>query len=268
MSASNETTVAENATDEIARASAVQAADAQAVDVQTAAAQASSEIAVIDILTGRANSYRMLSRLFFKPLSTQEIEELAASDYISVAESLEGTGLLAEGFNDMGRALKKRHTGTRQQLSTDFTMCFDGVDTIDDLVAVPYASVFLGEKALLNQEPRHKVYKFYQSEAINLKRGVNLPEDHLSFELEFLAILSDRTAQAVERGDVDEALRSLELSREFINEHILPWLSLFAERAARILKTRFYRGALKATQGYIELDLATIADLAEAITNE
>jgi TorA maturation chaperone TorD len=256
MSASDETNVAEHTI------------VTQVVTAQANTAQANSKIAIIDVLTGRANSYRMLSRLFFKPLNVEEIEDLAASDYITVAKSLEGTGLLAEGFNDMGRALKKRHTGTRQQLSTDFTMCFDGVETIDDLVAVPYASVFLGEKALLNQEPRHKVYKFYQSEHINLKHGVNLPEDHLSFELEFLAILSDHAAWALEQGDRDEVGRNLELSREFINEHILSWFDLFAERAVKILKTRFYRGALKATKGYVELDLATIDDLLEAIANE
>jgi TorA maturation chaperone TorD len=227
----------------------------------------STEI-IIETLAGRANSYRMFSRLFFKPLSEQEIEEFAESDYSAVVESLEGTGLLVEGFNDMIRALKKRHTGTRQQLATDFTMCFDGVATVDEQVAVPYASVFLSKESLLNQEPRHTVYRMYRSEHIELKSGVNLPEDHLSFELEFLAILSDRTAQALGQGNRDEAIHSLELSREFINEYILSWLDLFAKRAVTILKTRFYRGVLKATKGYLELDLATIADLLEAIADE
>jgi TorA maturation chaperone TorD len=227
-----------------------------------------SKEALVETLVGRTTSYRMFSRLLFKPLDEQEIEDIAASDYIAVAKTLEGTGLLAEGFNDMGRAVRRRHTGTRQQLSTDFTMCFDGVETVDEQVAVPYASVFLGEKALLNQEPRHEVYRLYRAEALKLKEGVDLPEDHLSFELEFLAILSERTAQALERDERNEAVRNLELSREFINEHILSWLGLFTERASLILKTRFYRGVLKAITGYLELDLATIVDLLEAIADD
>ncbi|MDR1014592.1 MAG: molecular chaperone TorD family protein [Coriobacteriales bacterium] len=226
---------------------------------------AAPSVRPVEVLTGRATSYRMLSRLFFKPLSASEIDELAASDYGAVALSLGGEGLLAEGFNDMGRALRRRHTGTRQQLATDFTMCFDGVETADEQVAVPYASVFLGEKALLNQEPRHEVYRFYRSEAVRLKSGVNLPEDHLSFELEFLAILSDRAAEALGEGGVDEAARCLRQSQEFIRGHVLTWLGLFAERAERILKTRFYRGALKAVRGYLELDLETLGDLLEVL---
>jgi TorA maturation chaperone TorD len=220
-------------------------------------------ISVIDVLQGRSDSYRMFSRLFLKPLDEADIENLSVRDFITVAHELEGTGLLAEGFNDMGRALRKRHSGTRQQLSTDYTMCFDGVTTIADQVATPYASVFLGEKALLNQEPRHQVFRIYQAEGISLKSGVNLPEDHVSFELEFLAILSDRAIDAYATGDAQEAVRNLQLSQNFIKEHILSWYDMLAERALQIVKTRFYRGVLKATKGWLELDLTTIEDLIE-----
>jgi TorA maturation chaperone TorD len=218
---------------------------------------------IIDVLAERNKSYRMLSRLYLKPLSEQEIDELAAVDFVAAAKALEDSELLAKGFNDMGRALTKRHTGTRQQLATDFTMCFDGVEALDGQVAVPYASVFLSEKALLNQEPRNEVYRLFRSESVSLRRGVNLPEDHLSVELEFLAVLSARASEALEAGDVDELDRDLELSRSFINEYILTWFPLFRDRALSILKTRFYRGVLEATEGYLQLDLTTIDGLLE-----
>ncbi|MDR3053476.1 MAG: molecular chaperone TorD family protein [Coriobacteriales bacterium] len=210
----------------------------------------------------------MLSRIYFKPLSEEEVETFAAMDFISLAADFEGDDLLAEGFNDMGRALKRRNTGTRQQLSTDYTMCFDGIDAIGEEVAVPYASVFLGEFALMNQEPYHKVYKLYRSESVKLKDSLRLPDDHISFELEFLALLSDRAAAALKNDEHAEVIRNFELSREFINEHILSWFDLLAERAEKLLKTRFYRGALKVTKGYLELDLQTIADLIEAYSDE
>ncbi|MDR2106882.1 MAG: molecular chaperone TorD family protein [Coriobacteriales bacterium] len=220
---------------------------------------------ITSVLMGRADSYRMFSRIFLKPLSETDIDDLAAIDFASVVEALGEHGLLSEGFKDMGSVLKKRHSGTRQKLATDFTMCFDGVAALGEQVAVPYASVFLGEKALLYQEPRHKVFKIFQAESISLKSDIKLPEDHLSFELEFLAILSSRILAALEQGNRDEALRNLELSREFINEHILTWLDLLKERADKILTTRFYRGALKATKGYLELDLGMIDDLIEVV---
>ncbi len=225
----------------------------------------SSDTTIIEVLRGRADSYRLFSRLFLKPLTDEDIEILASMDLISRAAELGSTGLLAQGFNDMGRGLRKRHTGTRQQLATDFTMCFDGIESIGEEVAVPYASVFLGEKALLNQEPRHKVYKIFIAEGIMLKSTVRLPEDHLSFELEFLAILSDRAVAALETEERSRAQRALELSREFISEHILTWIDLFSDRASKLLKTRFYNGVLQATRGYLELDLEVIDDVLESI---
>lgn len=229
------------------------------------ASAAIADSTIIEVLRGRADSYRMFSRLFLKPLADEDIETLASMDLVSRAEDLDGTGLLAEGFNDMGRGLRKRNTGTRQMLATDFTMCFDGVETVDDEVAVPYASVFLGEKALFNQEPRNEVFKIFRAEGITLRSTVKLPEDHLSFELEFLAILSNRAAIALSEEDVPGARRNLELSRDFIENHILTWIGLLSERAGKVIKTRFYRGVMKATQGYLELDLETIADVLEGM---
>ncbi|MDR1712558.1 MAG: molecular chaperone TorD family protein [Coriobacteriales bacterium] len=227
---------------------------------------ASTQQLLIEVLKGRSNSYRMLARLFFKPLSDADLDDLVKADFCARASELDGTGLLAEGFNDMGRALRKRHTGTRSQLATDFTMCFDGMKAIDDLVAVPYASVFLGTEALLYQEPRAEVYKLFQAEGVGLKSGIDLPEDHLSFELEFIALLSDRSAAALDSADTQEALRNLQLARDFIQGSILTWLGQLADRADRILQTRFYRGALKATQGYLDMDLETIVGLIEEIS--
>ncbi len=216
---------------------------------------------IIEVLRGRAGNYRMFSRLFLKPLTEQDIEDIVAMDLVSRAKDLEGTGLLAEGFNDMGRSLSRRNTGTRQKLATDYTMCFDGVTTINEMVAVPYASVFLSGEALLFREPRQKVYRLFCSEGIRLKQGVNLPEDHLSFELEFMAILSDRAAEALEQDDVDKLNYNIQLAKTFINEHILTWYDLFNDRAAQILETRFYRGLLKATKGYLDLDLDTLDEI-------
>ena len=237
------------------------------MSTSTSATKAAVE-AFGDVLKARGSSYRMFSRLFLKPLSDEDIEELVAMDLVSRVEDLEGTGLLADGFNDMGRGLRKRNTGTRQTLATDYTMCFDGVATFNEEVAVPYASVFLSEKALLNQEPRNEVFLLFCAEGISLKSSVKLPEDHLSFELEFLAVLSDRALAALEEGDLQEARRNLELSRRFINENILTWTGLLFERAEKLITTRFYRGVMKATQGYLELDLETISDILEDLGDE
>ena len=218
--------------------------------------------AAVEVLKGRSASYRLFSRLFLSPLDEEGLDKIAEADYAGVAASLAEGSLLAQGLGQMGKALRKRNTGTRQKLATDFTMCFDGVSSVGDEVAVPYASVYLSETGLLNQEPRNEVYHLYLSEAAKLNPGIFLPEDHLAFELDFLAFLSDEAVEALSGGaGAEEARRLLTVSRSFITGNILTWYGMFSERALKLLQTKFYQGLLKATEGYLELDLATIDDL-------
>lgn len=207
-----------------------------------------------------------MSRLFLKPLSNGDIAEMAQADLIERSRQFDEGSLIQQGFNDMGRALRLRNSGTRQKLATDYTMCFDGISSIDDLVAVPYASVFLSESGLLNQAPRNEVYHLFLSEGVKLKPDINLPEDHISFELEFLAVLSERAQVNFMDHDIDRTIHYLTVSKSFIEENVLTWFAAFVDRAARILKTRFYKGLLKATQGYLDLDLDVLRDLYDVLS--
>ncbi len=92
--------------------------------------QADNYEIIVEELGNRELSYRLFSRLFLKPLTDEDIENLAAMELEKTVDVVEEDDLLARGFNDMGRGLHRRHSGTRRKLSTDFTMCFDGVSAV------------------------------------------------------------------------------------------------------------------------------------------
>lgn len=215
-----------------------------------------------EVLKSRSEFYLMLARFYARPLTEDDLAHLTTSDFAAMGA---GEPLLEEGWNDIARFLSKQHTGTRQLLATDFTMTFDGVAALDEKVAVPYASVFLSEEGLLSRAPRNEVFLLFKREALRLKKGVTIPEDHLSFELEFLSVLSLRAAEALQANNTEEAKRNLALSSEFIREHILVWFEMLSCLAMQLLETRFYRGVLKITKGYLAMDLVTIDDLIEEL---
>lgn len=226
---------------------------------------------VSDVFENRTSSYRLFSRLFLKPLTADEVDAFAAMELEkTVADMPEG--LLAEGFNDMGRGLHRRHTGTVRLLSTDWTMVFDGVRSYGGEVAVPCASLFdgslTGDKAVFFQEPRTRDLKVYRAQGILPDPGLHLPEDHLSFELSFMADMSDKMAAAVAAGNAAEALRLLEASEDFRANHILSWYPKFYDLALKMVETRFYRGVLKAAYGYLQVDGETLADIKAALAGE
>ena len=214
---------------------------------------------LIEVLQGRRQFYLTLAGFYLKPLTQEQIDTMAQTDYSTFGV---GEPLIEDGFNDITRFLRKRHTGTRQMLAIDFTSSFGGIQTFEGITAVPCASVFLSEKRLLNQEPRFKVFNVYIRHLLR-NTDTNTPDDHISFLLEFLAVMSDRAAEALQEGRIEDARACLVESRDFINNFILTWIDQLADIVNKLIKARFYRGVLKVTKGYLLMDLQTIDDLLE-----
>ncbi len=209
-------------------------------------------------LAARASFYETLASLFFQPLSQEQVDTMAQADFSAYA------GLSAdmdEGFNDMTRYLHKRNTGTRNELAADFTGAFVGTKAYEGKVAVPYESVFTSAEGLMYQEGYQQVFAAFKSQAVKKRDGLDWPDDHLSFMCEFMALLGRRADAALESGDTAEARRNIELSRDFLDAHILSWYEAFAALAGNIISTRFYRGVLKVARGFFALDRQTLEDM-------
>lgn len=213
------------------------------------------------VLEGRKEFYLALAGFYLKPLSQEQIDAMAQTDFRAFGA---GETLLEEGFNDIARFLRKKNTGTRQMLATDFTSSFGGAQTFKGNTAMPYASVFLSQTGLLNQEPRAEVFRTYKRNLLRTE-DINTMDDHLSIMLEFLAILSNKIVEALQNNQIEDARTMLLESRSFIETQILTWFDAFSELANMLIEERFYRGVLKITKGYLLMDLTTIDDLLKEI---
>lgn len=214
--------------------------------------------ALCSVLDDRADFYLMLAGFYFKPLTQDQIDVLAAQDYEAY---IDGDTLIDEGFDDIRRVLRKRHTGTRRILATEWTSTFGGAEAYKGRYCVPNASVFLDKSGSTYGWPRNAASRIYREHCLRLQDNSGMPESHLSFELEFLATLSREAAVCLRSGDEQGAAALLVDSQTFIRESILTWFSDLRDLAFCMLKTRFYRGVLKITEGYLALDLETLADM-------
>lgn len=215
-----------------------------------------------DVLESRAVFYEMLASLYFKPLTQEQIDQMAETDFSPYADI---NVYFADGINDITRYLRKRNSGTRQNLAVDFTGAFAGTSTYEGKTAVPYKSVFTSTEGLMYQEGYVEVYKAYKAECVKRREGLDWPDDHISFMFQFLALLSRRTMDALAEEDVEQAIHNMETSKQFLADHIVSWFDDFALMANKLLKTRFYRGVLEITKGYLQLDTETIDDLLEEL---
>ncbi|MBR2835892.1 MAG: molecular chaperone TorD family protein [Coriobacteriales bacterium] len=218
---------------------------------------------IASALEARAVFYETLSSLYFQPLKQADIDNMAAADFSVYADLNED---FADGVNDITRYLRKRNTGTRDELAVDFTGAFAGVKAYGTKTAVPYKSVFTSREGLLYQEGYVEVFRAYKAECVKRRPGLDWPDDHLSFMCEFMALLSRRTAAALAEGNKEQALHELQVSKQFLNDNILSWFGNFTDIANHLLTTRFYRGVIKITRGFFTLDLETLDDLIAEIS--
>lgn len=215
-------------------------------------------------MESRTDFYRMLHKLYKMPLSQKDLDALDAEEFKRLSEQLDD-GLMSCGFNDMYRFLRRRNTGTRQVLGADFTKVFMGTATYEGLSAQPYASLFVGESRQLMGSERTLVNLVYRENSVRLSSGIDLPEDHLAFECEFLAIINERAVNALRAEDAPLAVKQLKLQKAFIEKHILNWFPRFYALANKLVDTRFYRGVLRVTKGYFEDEPVAIAEIIEDI---
>ena len=94
------------------------------------------------------------------------------------------------------------------------------------LRAAPFESVWLDEDHLVMQGPTFAVREFYRRHGMQVLDWRKLADDHISHELQFVALL-------LERGEQREAAR-------FLAQHLMAWLPDFAQRVGQRAATPFY----------------------------
>jgi len=197
---------------------------------------------LIDTAEQRRLMYLILSRLFFVELSAEQLDEMRLDTLFDY-----------EHFEEFSELLHKSDTETiRRELAADFAALFLGLSAHP---IAPYESVYTSEGKLLMQEARDAVVEVYQREGLRLSEleGANLlPEDHISFELEYMATLCQDTAIHFKSNDEAEEIRSLKKQLAFLEDHILRWVPRLCNDVSLRARTSFYRGVSAMTIAYFE----------------
>lgn len=212
---------------------------------------------LIEVNAGRAAYYRMLAELFFRELTQQQVDHLAGMDFAGMAGD---NALIAEGYEDMRRYLRHANSGTRQALACDYAHTFLAAGNYETFAATPFESVFTSELGLMMQEARDGVYKMYCEQHIQPQADLHVPEDHVSFEFEFLATVIERANAALLASDFDRARDLAQTVSDFHAQHQLNWVDDLCDAVLDVAETRFYRGVSKVTRGFVHIETDVIAD--------
>lgn len=207
-----------------------------------------------------AGVYTFLSQVFFKELTAEAVEALAGFECPEDVENEK----LAQGYAMVRRYLSFASDDARTQLACEYARVFlaAGVYTPKRDTAIPYESVFTSEERIVMQDARDDAVARYAADGFQVNPGLHEPEDHLSFELEYLAHMSRRAAAAAEAGDAAALAHNVARQAEFIDGHLLNWVGRLREAAQGYAKLTFYIGMLLIAEGTLEESRAALAGIA------
>ena len=215
-----------------------------------------------DIITSgadRVGFYSFLAGVYLWEPTSEQIESMAAANF-PVGEDAFG-----RGYALIADYLRHRDTGTRQEIAVDYAHTFLGAGNYDKLMAPPYESVYTSEEHLLMQDARDGALSFYRSEDLDLPAENTTPEDHIGFEMQFMAKLVDRSCDALKANDDAEFARLVRVQREFYVQHLANWLPVFIADIERHCKTDYYRGIAQLTRAFLAEEKEQLEGLAEVV---
>ena len=199
----------------------------------------------------RAEIYRTASVAFFQEPSAEVLTvllkaaESATTKGACVRESEQAFVSTLAHLDDSDLA------GLRTSVATEYAELFVGPRAP---LAPLYESVYVGADSRLCTEVTSSVRRFYRRFGMEAKRRGRIPDDHIAFELEFLANLCDSEADAVKKGDVNAAYDLQKAQLEFIVVHPSQWFGRFAERVEEAWCASYYRAWARFASSFVRED--------------
>ncbi len=211
-----------------------------------------------EVNAARKGFYEFLASMYKLELTDEQIETLAKQDLPADAE------YVGAGYATVKEYLRHRDAGTRQELAVDYARVFLCAGMYEQLMAPPYESVYTSEEHLLMQDARDSAVAFYLGEELGLPADNTTPEDHLSFEFQFMAKLIERASAALDAGDEARYAELCAKQRAFFDEHLVNWVPRLCADVRAYAQTAFYRGVADITEGFLQLEDQMIGQSAQA----
>ena len=216
---------------------------------------------LVDFMTRRARTYGLLARIFRVEVDGKFLEELRHLKFPTST----GNEHVDYGYRTMYNYLKGTWEDTLLDLARDYARTFIGHGNNGRSAAYPFESVHTSEKRLLMQDARDEVLAIYRANLLKKGEEWNDCEDHIALELEFMQVMSERTAKALKEGKEDEAVEMLKTQRAFVGQHLANWVPMFVSDIKYFSQTDLYIGAGELLLGFVQTEVEALDDLLDGV---
>lgn len=128
---------------------------------------------------------------------------------------------------------------------------------IGEILAPPWESVYFNKKRLVNQIQLMQVRQWYKKYGLSVEKDNQEPDDHIGFELLFLAFLASQALKEYQAGNIEKYHEFIQAQKSFYLEHLHLWGGIWCDQVIQHARTHFYRGIAFILKGVlVELNSA------------
>ena len=205
-----------------------------------------------DFARYRAGLYRSASSVFLRELTDEELSTLICAARMALSEGSSWVlvcerELLAHlaSYDDADLVM----LGAR--LRSEYAELFLGPRPP---LAPCFESMYVGSPRRLFTDVTRSVRDAYESNGIAVVKRNRVPDDHIGYELEFMARMADLQAQAATEGRAADEADCAAVQVRFLSEHLGSWVGSFLERMERAACADFYRAWARFVVAFVEED--------------
>ena len=231
--------------------------------VKAVLAMATQDDGIAIILANRHYIYQLLQHIFgIEP--NRELLDIATNQHTQEALEL----MLDEENCDLNTylalltklrlALSADPDPTLDKLTREYTSLMIGPHK---LPAPPWESVYVTKERALFQESTLKVRRTYLNYQFLPANYPHEADDHLAFELDFMAHLAKLTLERFDQQKIDEVKKLLDDQKAFLRDHLLVWIGDFAEDMQKSKTHHFYPQMAALTKQFLEADDLALDEL-------
>ncbi len=194
---------------------------------------------------GRAIIYSLLATGLALP--TSERLSLVGTKLLPGVEALE----LPASLDVAIRALGSNLPADLQTARDDHMALFPPVASQD----VPgYETAYRGDDIFQQVAHLADIAGFYRAHGLRSGGSERERPDHITVELEFMAVVARKEVVALRSGHLDAAHICRDMAALFLQDHLGCWAPAFGRRAAAVTASPWYRSLSELTAEWIEQD--------------
>lgn len=197
---------------------------------------------------GRAAGYSLLAAGFAFPTEAR-LSDLRRR----LLPAVSAIALPAHLIDDL-EALSRHLPPDVESFRVDHVKIFPPIASRD---APGYETAYRGDDIFQQTDLLADIAGFYRAHGLRSGGAEHERPDHITVELEFMAVLARKTVTALATGQPDSAAICSDMGTLFLRDHLGCWAPAFGRRLATMTISHFYRHLGSLVAAWVEIDMAS-----------